>query len=54
MADALILVDRQNDFLSGGALAVPQGDAVIDVANRLITIFGTLAVSGIRCIFLNI
>ncbi|HLP78182.1 MAG TPA: bifunctional nicotinamidase/pyrazinamidase, partial [Candidatus Paceibacterota bacterium] len=32
---ALILVDIQNDFLSGGALAVPDGDAVIPVANRL-------------------
>jgi nicotinamidase/pyrazinamidase len=33
---ALIIVDVQNDFLPGGALAVPQGDAVIPVANRLI------------------
>src|SRR5579871_2669771 len=32
---ALILVDIQNDFLPGGALAVPDGDAVIAVANRL-------------------
>ena len=32
---ALILVDLQNDFLPGGALAVAQGDEVIDVANRL-------------------
>ena len=31
---ALILVDLQNDFLPGGALAVPDGDAVIPVANR--------------------
>jgi nicotinamidase/pyrazinamidase len=31
----LILVDVQNDFLPGGALAVPDGDAVIPVANRL-------------------
>ena len=29
----LILVDLQNDFLSGGALAVPNGDEVIAVAN---------------------
>lgn len=33
---ALILVDIQNDFLPGGALAVPRGDEVIAVANRLI------------------
>jgi nicotinamidase/pyrazinamidase len=32
---ALILVDIQNDFLPGGALAVPNGDAVVPVANRL-------------------
>ncbi|HWE25129.1 MAG TPA: bifunctional nicotinamidase/pyrazinamidase [Myxococcales bacterium] len=31
----LILVDIQNDFLPGGALAVPRGDEVIPVANRL-------------------
>jgi nicotinamidase/pyrazinamidase len=32
---ALILVDIQNDFLPGGALAVPRGDRVIAPANRL-------------------
>lgn len=32
---ALILVDIQNDFCAGGALAVPDGDAVVAVANRL-------------------
>lgn len=36
---ALILVDIQNDFLPGGALAVPEGDAVIPVANRLQQVF---------------
>ena len=34
--DALILVDVQNDFLPGGSLAVPQGDAVIPALNRAI------------------
>jgi nicotinamidase/pyrazinamidase len=33
--NALILVDIQNDFLPGGALAVPRGDEVIPVANAL-------------------
>jgi nicotinamidase/pyrazinamidase len=33
---ALLLIDIQNDFLPGGALAVPDGDAVIAVANWLI------------------
>ena len=32
---ALILVDLQNDFVSGGALPVPRGDEVIPVANRV-------------------
>ena len=31
---ALILVDIQNDFLPGGALAVPHGDEVVTVANE--------------------
>jgi nicotinamidase/pyrazinamidase len=31
----LVLVDIQNDFLPGGALAVPHGDEVIAVANRV-------------------
>ena len=35
----LILVDLQNDFLSGGALAVPNGEEVIAVANRLMPHF---------------
>jgi nicotinamidase/pyrazinamidase len=32
---ALIIVDVQNDFLPGGALAVPEGDQVIPVINDL-------------------
>jgi nicotinamidase/pyrazinamidase len=33
--NALIIADVQNDFLPGGALAVPQGDQVIPVINAL-------------------
>lgn len=33
---ALIVVDVQNDFLPGGALAVPNGDEVIEPIRRLI------------------
>ena len=33
---ALILVDLQNDFVEGGALAVPDGMAVVAIANRII------------------
>jgi nicotinamidase/pyrazinamidase len=36
---ALIIVDVQNDFLPGGALAVPRGDEVIPVLNRYIAEF---------------
>lgn len=32
---ALILVDLQNDFCPGGALAVPEGDQVVSVANQI-------------------
>ena len=34
--DALVIVDIQNDFLPGGALAVPEGDRVIPVINRIV------------------
>lgn len=37
--DALILVDIQKDFLPGGALPVPEGDKVIEPANRYIELF---------------
>lgn len=33
--DVLLVIDVQNDFLPGGALAVPDGDAVIAPINRL-------------------
>jgi len=34
-SDVLIVVDIQNDFCPGGALAVPRGDEVVPVVNRL-------------------
>src|SRR5438552_15199445 len=34
--DALLIVDVQNDFCPGGALPVPEGDAIIPVLNRWI------------------
>ncbi len=34
---ALIVVDVQRDFCPGGALPVPEGDAVVPVLNRWIT-----------------
>ncbi len=37
--DVLIIVDVQNDFCPGGALAVPEGDAVIPVIQRIAPLF---------------
>jgi len=37
--DALLIVDLQVDFLPGGKLGVPHGDAVIDPINRLIDLY---------------
>lgn len=36
MREALIVVDVQNDFCPGGALAVPHGDDVVPVLNEYI------------------
>ena len=36
---ALILVDIQNDFLPGGALAVNQGNLIIPIVNQLVPKF---------------
>lgn len=38
-SDALLIVDLQRDFLPGGALAVPDGDAVIPVLNAYLERF---------------
>ena len=35
-SDALLIVDVQRDFCPGGALAVPDGDAVVPVLNQWI------------------
>jgi nicotinamidase/pyrazinamidase len=39
MTRALVIVDMQNDFVPGGALAVPQGDTIIPVINELMPRF---------------
>lgn len=36
---ALLIVDVQNDFTPGGALAVPEGDVIVPVINRYIQLF---------------
>ncbi|HTF18749.1 MAG TPA: bifunctional nicotinamidase/pyrazinamidase [Chryseolinea sp.] len=38
--NALILVDIQNDFVPGGRLAVPDGDAIVPLVNSLQEAFG--------------
>jgi nicotinamidase/pyrazinamidase len=39
VGDALLIVDVQNDFLPGGSLVVPEGDAVVPVLNRYLALF---------------
>lgn len=39
MGPALLVVDIQNDFCPGGALAVPKGDEIIPRVNRLVALF---------------
>lgn len=43
--DCLLVIDVQNDFLPGGALAVPDGDQVIPVVNRLARAFGRVVLT---------
>jgi nicotinamidase/pyrazinamidase len=38
-ADALLVLDVQNDFLPGGSTAVAHGDEVIEPANQLIALY---------------
>ena len=42
MTEALVIIDVQNDFCPGGALAVTDGDAVVPVINRLQQDFDTV------------
>ena len=36
---ALLIVDIQNDFCPGGALAVPDGDTIVPTVNKLVNVF---------------
>jgi nicotinamidase/pyrazinamidase len=42
---ALLLIDLQNDFLPGGALAVPGSDEIIPIANRVMPRYGLVVAS---------
>lgn len=45
-SDALLIIDVQNDFLPGGALAVPEGDAILPVIRELLRLpFGLIVTS---------
>lgn len=37
--EALVVIDMQNDFCPGGALAVSEGDAIVPLVNALIEVF---------------
>ncbi len=43
--DALIVIDVQNDFCPGGALAVAGGDAVVPLINAMIGDFATVVLT---------
>ena len=43
--DLLLVVDVQNDFLPGGALAVPDGDAIVPLVNALAQRFAHVALT---------
>lgn len=43
--DALIVIDIQNDFCPGGALAVAEGDAIIPRVNALMAGFSTVVLT---------
>ncbi|MEM1375087.1 MAG: bifunctional nicotinamidase/pyrazinamidase [Pseudomonadota bacterium] len=42
MKDALLVIDVQNDFCPGGALAVPDGDSIVPGINALTAEFETV------------
>jgi nicotinamidase/pyrazinamidase len=43
--EALIVIDIQNDFCPGGALAVAEGDRIINRVNGLMEDFGTVVLT---------
>ena len=44
-SELLLVIDVQNDFCPGGALAVPEGDQVVPVINRLAGRFRHIAMT---------
>lgn len=44
-SDALLVVDVQNDFLPGGALAVARGDEIVPLVNRIAARFAVVVLT---------
>ncbi len=44
-SDALVVVDVQNDFLPGGALAVPRGEEIVPLVNRVAARFAVVVLT---------
>lgn len=42
---ALVVVDVQNDFCTGGALAVPRGEEVVPLINAIVPRYGTVVLT---------
>ncbi|VVD71239.1 bifunctional nicotinamidase/pyrazinamidase [Pandoraea commovens] len=45
MDEVLLVIDVQNDFMPGGALAVPQGDEVVPAINALASQFAHVVIT---------
>jgi nicotinamidase/pyrazinamidase len=45
VGDVLLVIDVQNDFCPGGGLAVPEGDRVVPVINRIAPAFGQVVLT---------
>ncbi len=43
--DVLLIIDIQNDFVRGGALAVPGGDSIVPIVNRLVRAFAHVVIT---------
>ena len=52
VGDVLLVIDVQKDFCPGAGLAVPEGDRVVPVINRIAPAFGqvVLTQAGVRII----
>ena len=44
-SEALIVIDVQNDFCPGGSLAVPEGDEVVPLINKMMADYSTIVLT---------